>query len=153
MKLSLGISACVHAIVLAALVFLFQAVPNMRLPEGVYSVKILQPFVGSGPSGAAKAEGEKKDAVDVKEPKEEPKKEVEKIPVPKKPDAKNKGDAKKETEAKKETAPENGGEGARGHRRRGGRHRDRRRRGELPLRLLSPGDRAPRFGELVLGRI
>lgn len=108
MKLSLGISACVHAIVLAALVFLFQAVPNMRLPEGVYSVKILQPFVGSGPSGAAKAEGEKKDAVDVKEPKEEPKKEVEKIPVPKKPDAKNKGDAKKETEAKKETAPENG---------------------------------------------
>jgi TonB family protein len=104
MKLSLGISACVHVIVLTALVFLFQAVPKMRLPEGVYSVKILQPFVGSGQS-AAKAEGEKKDAVDVKEPKEPPKKEEKKIPVPKKPDAKKEGDAKKETEAKKETAP------------------------------------------------
>jgi TolA protein len=105
MKLSLGISACVHVIVLTTLVFLFQAVPKMRLPEGVYSVKILQPFVGSGQSAAAKAEGEKKDAADVKEPKEPPKKIEEKIPVPKKPDAKKEGDAKKESDAKKERSP------------------------------------------------
>ncbi len=105
MRLSLVISACVHAIVLAALVFLVQTVPKMRLPEGVYSVKILQPFVGSGPSSAAKTEGEKKDAVDVKEPKEPPKKAEEKIPVPKKPEAKKEGDTKKETDAKKETPP------------------------------------------------
>jgi protein TonB len=99
MKLSLGISACVHAIVLTALVFLFQAVPKMRLPEGVYSVKILQPFVGSGPSSAAKTEEGKKDAVKVEEPKQEPKKEEAKIPVPKKPGAKKEGEAKKETSA------------------------------------------------------
>jgi TolA protein len=109
MKLSLGISACVHVIVLAALVFLFQAVPRMRLPEGVYSVKILQPFVGSGPSSSAKAEEEKKDAVKVEESKP-PKKEEAKIPVPKKPDAKKEGETKKETEAKKETPAANEGE-------------------------------------------
>jgi TonB family protein len=99
MKLSLGISACVHVIVLAALVFLFQAVPKMRLPEGVYSVKILQPFVGSGPSAGSKPEESKKDAVKVEEPKREPKKKEPTIPVPKKPDAKKQGEAKKEAPA------------------------------------------------------
>lgn len=110
MKLSLGISACVHAIVLTALVFLFQAVPKMRLPEGVYSVKILQPFVGSGPSSAAQSEEGKKDAVKVEEPKQEPKKEEAKLPVPKKPDAKKEGDAKKEADAKKDATAEGTGE-------------------------------------------
>jgi TonB family protein len=110
MRLSLGISACVHAIVLAALIFLFQAVPKMHLPEGVYSVKILQPFVGSGQSSAAKAEEGKKDAVKVEEPKQEPKKEEAKIPVPKKPDAKKEGEAKKEAEAKKGTSAADAGE-------------------------------------------
>ncbi len=99
MRLSLGISACVHAVVLTALVFLFQAVPKMRLPEGVYSVKILQPFVGSGPKSAAKAEEGEKEAVKIEEPKQKPKKEEAKIPVPKKPDAKKEGEAKKETPA------------------------------------------------------
>jgi TolA protein len=110
MRLSLLISACVHAIVLAALVFLFQAVPKMRLPEGIYSVKILQPFVGSGPSAGAKTDEEKKDAVKVEEPKPEPRKEEAKIPVPKKPDAKKEGEAKKEAEAKKETPATDTGE-------------------------------------------
>ncbi|MCX5754350.1 MAG: TonB family protein [Candidatus Krumholzibacteria bacterium] len=110
MKLSLGISACVHAIVLTALVFLFQAVPKMRLPEGVYSVKILQPFVGAGPSAGAKTEEGKKDAVKVEEPKQEPKKEEAKIPVPKKPDATKEGDAKKAAEAKKEASENGAGE-------------------------------------------
>jgi len=110
MRLSLGISACVHVIVLAALIFLFQAVPKMRLPEGVYSVKILRPFVGSGPSSSAKTEEGKKDAVKIEEPKQKPKKEEAKIPVPKKPDAKKEGDAKKEAEAKKETPATDAGE-------------------------------------------
>ena len=110
MKLSLGISACVHAIVLVALIFLFQAVPKMRLPEGVYSVKILKPFVGSGPSSSAKTEEGKKDAVTVEEPKQKPKKEEAKIPVPKKPDAKKEGDAKKEAEAKNDASAENADE-------------------------------------------
>jgi TonB family protein len=100
MKLSLGISAFVHVIVLTALVFLFQAVPRMRLPEGVYSVKILQPFVGSGPPAASKMEEAKTPAVET--PKQ-PEKKEEKIPVPKKPETKRK--AKSGTEEKKETPP------------------------------------------------
>jgi TonB family protein len=108
MKLSLGISACVHVIVLTALVFLFQAVPRMRLPEGVYSVKILQPFVGSGPSSRSKTEDAKKDAVKIEEPKQ-PKKEEAKVPVPKKPDVKKEGETKK-NEAKKETPAADEGE-------------------------------------------
>jgi TolA protein len=56
MRLSLGISVCVHVVVLAALIFLFRAVPAMRLPEGVYSVKILQPFIGSAPAGGTAGE-------------------------------------------------------------------------------------------------
>jgi TolA protein len=96
--------------VLAALIFLFQAVPKMRLPEGVYSVKILHPFVGSGPSSSAKTEEGKKDAVKIEEPKQEPKKEEAKIPVPKKPDAKKDGEAKKKAGAEKETpATDTGG--------------------------------------------
>ena len=110
MKLSLGISACVHALALTALIFLFQAVPNMSLPEGVYSVKILQPFVGSGPSSRAKAEDGKKEGVKVEEPKQEPKKEETKIPVPKKADAKKEGEAKEETGAKKDASAESSGE-------------------------------------------
>ena len=103
MRLSLGISVCVHAIVLAALVFLFKAVPEMHLPEGVYSVKILQPFVGSGPRPARRRKKrEKGRRRRSKKPKEPPKKEEAKIPVPKKPDAKKEGEAKKEAEAKKE---------------------------------------------------
>jgi TonB family protein len=102
MKLSLGISACVHVIVLTALVFLFQAVPRMRLPEGVYSVKILQPFVGSGPSAESKKE-ETKAAVE--EPKQ-PEKKEEKIPVPKKPDTRKEGKEKQAAEAKKEPPAE-----------------------------------------------
>jgi TonB family protein len=97
MRLSLGISVCVHAMILGALIFLFRAVPAMHLPEGVYSVKILQPIIGSAPAGAVKEEG-KEGAAKV----EESKKPEAKVPVPKKPDAKNEGDVKKSVEAKKE---------------------------------------------------
>jgi len=110
MRLSLGISMCVHAVILAALVFLFKAVPEMHLPEGVYSVKILQPFVGSGPAGASKGEEGKRDAVKVEEPKTEPKKDEAKVPVPKKPDTKKDAGAKKEGEEKKDASASGAGE-------------------------------------------
>ena len=114
MKLSLVISVCAHAVVLTAFMVLFQAVPKMRLPEGVYSVKILRPLVGAGPSASASAESGKKEEVKVEEPKTEPKKEEAKIPVPKKPDAKKEGDARKETETKKDAPAPSGEEKALG---------------------------------------
>jgi TonB family protein len=95
MRLSLGVSVVVHAVILAALVLLFNAVPQMRLPEAVYSVKILQPFVGSSPPAAAKADEAKAET-----PKTPPKKPEPKIPVPKKPEAKSKAAAKKVAETK-----------------------------------------------------
>lgn len=84
---------------MGALIFLFKAVPSMNLPEGVYSVKILQPLIGSAPPGAAKEEGKEGTAKI-----EAPKKSEAKIPVPKKPDVKKGGDAKKPGEVKKETS-------------------------------------------------
>jgi len=102
MRLSLGISMCVHAVILAALIFLFNAVPEMRLPEGVYSVKILQPFIGSGPARGAGGEEGEQDAVNVEEPKTEPKKDEAKVPVPKKPDTKKDAGVKKEGDEKKD---------------------------------------------------
>ena len=96
MRLSLGISLCVHVVVLGALVFLFKAVPEMRLPEGVYSVKILQPFVGSMRSGKTEKGEAAKEEAKAAEPKEPPKKKEPTVPVPKKPDAKKEGEAKNE---------------------------------------------------------
>ncbi len=87
MKLSLGISVAVHLFVLAAMIFLFNAVPRMRLPERVYSVKILQPLVGSRPGAEAQAvEAAKEEPKPEPPPKEKPK-EVKK-PVPKKEESK-----------------------------------------------------------------
>jgi TolA protein len=100
MRLSLGISVCVHVVVLAALIFLFRAVPAMRLPEGVYSVKILQPFIGSAPAGGTAGEKASEAKVEVEEAKREAKKPEAKVPVPKKPEA------KKQVEAKTESAGE-----------------------------------------------
>lgn len=93
MRFSLGISLCIHAIVLGALVFLFNAVPGMDIPEGVYSIKILQPFGGSVRTGGAEEQGAAKDEAKAEKPKEPPKKEEPKVPVPKKPDAKKEGES------------------------------------------------------------
>ncbi len=80
---------------MGALIFLFKAVPQMHLPEGVYSVKILQPLVGSMRAGGAEGSEGKKEAPKVEEPKKaEPKKVEPKIPVPKKPDKKEEGEGK-----------------------------------------------------------
>jgi len=99
MKSSLGISVCAHVVIVGALIFLFKAVPEMRLPEGVYSVKILQPFRGSMRAGETRTEDAKQEAAKVEEPKVPPKKEEPKVPVPKKSDAKTQGEAKKEPPA------------------------------------------------------
>jgi len=93
MRLSLGISLCVHVVVLSALLFLFKAVPGMNLPEGVYSVKILQPFIGSMRAGESDRKEAAKEEAKTEKPKEPPKKEEPKVPVPKKPDAKREGEA------------------------------------------------------------
>ena len=47
MKFSLVISLLLHLLILSALVFIFRVVPEMRLPEKIYSVKILRPIVRS----------------------------------------------------------------------------------------------------------
>lgn len=97
-------SLCLHGCVLGALVILFHTVPQMHLPDAIYSVKILRPVMSSlgarGPAGAAA----KSDAVKVDAPKQEakkPPKQEPKVAVPKKPD---------KAAARKETAKE--GEGA-----------------------------------------
>jgi TonB family protein len=104
MKSSLGISVCAHVVIVGALIFLFKAVPEMRLPEGVYSVKILQPFRGSMGADGATAAQVKEDAAKVEKPAAPPKEEP-KVPVPKAKDAKNEGEAKskspKESNAEK----------------------------------------------------
>jgi TonB family protein len=106
MRSSLGISLCVHTLILSALVFLFKAVPDMRLPEGVYSVKILQPFVGSLRAGGAQESEGKKEASKVEASKKpEPKKEEAKIPVPKQPDEKQKAKGNEQTAGSAEEKP------------------------------------------------
>ena len=95
-------SLCLHGCIIGALVVLFHTVPQMHLPEKIYSVKILQPIMGSLGARGGEGAGAKPDAVKVEAPKEaskrrEPKKEEPKIAVPKKPE-KNKA----KTEAKKE---------------------------------------------------
>jgi TonB family protein len=87
MRFSLVISVIFHVVLLGALLYIFRVVPEMRLPQKIYSVKILQPIIKSRPP----------------EPKVEEKAEVEK-PKPKKPEpAKPK---KKETKKEPEPQPE-----------------------------------------------
>lgn len=83
MKYSLFLSIAFHVLVISAMVFLFNAVPRMKLPERVYSVKILEPFVGKPPAKESSdvESSEQKAKTEVKEP-EKPK-EV-KQPAPKK---------------------------------------------------------------------
>ena len=57
MRLSLLISILIHVTLLWALLTLFRIVPEMRLPEKIYQVKILQPIIRSPrPEPEVKAE-------------------------------------------------------------------------------------------------
>ena len=96
-------SLCLHGCVLGALIILFHTVPQMHLPDRIYSVKILQPVMGSRGSAG---EAAKRDAVKVDAPKQEakkPPKQEPKVAVPKKPE---KAAAKRETAKEGEAAPE-----------------------------------------------
>jgi len=93
MRLSFLISILVHVVVLWALLTLFNVVPQMKVPQTIYNVKIFRPFV------APKAEA----------PKEEPaaKVEVKKPEVTKpKPKPKDKPKEKKEEPKPAETKQE-----------------------------------------------
>ncbi|MBN2071870.1 MAG: TonB C-terminal domain-containing protein [Candidatus Krumholzibacteriota bacterium] len=88
MRLSLLISILVHVILLFALVYMFNVVPDMRLPKKIYSVKILQPIIRKA------------------EPEPEVKTEVKKeAPAPAKPKPKKKDEPKKKVEEKKPPEP------------------------------------------------
>lgn len=45
MRLSFFISVLVHLVLFCALLYLFRVVPEMRLPQRIYSVKILKPII------------------------------------------------------------------------------------------------------------
>lgn len=101
MKSSLGISVAAHVAILAAMLLVFNAVPRMNLPERVYSVKILQPAAGARATAEAKVE----EAPKAEAPKKEPPKKEEKIPVPKKPEAKKEAEKPKEPPPRPEEKP------------------------------------------------
>ncbi len=90
MRLSLLISILIHVLILFGLVYLFQVVPELRLPRTIYSVKILRPLIKS-------SEPEKK--VEVKEAEPEVKK-----PAPARP--KKKKEKKKPEKKVEKQAPE-----------------------------------------------
>ncbi len=74
MRLSLLISILIHVLLLWVLLTLFDIVPEMRLPEKVYQVKILQPIIRS-PRPEPKVEEPKKPEPEkpaVVKPKEKP---------------------------------------------------------------------------------
>jgi TonB family protein len=80
MRQSLIISVIVHVLVLAALFFVVKTVPEMRLPQNIYSVKIFQPAaVKTEPEKSSKPQ-EKAAEPAVPKPKNEKKKEPEKKP-------------------------------------------------------------------------
>jgi TonB family protein len=87
MKSSLGISVAVHVFILAAMIFLFNAVPRMRFPERVYSVKILQPIIGSRSGAEQRADEPPKEQTKLEAPVREKPKDVKK-PVPKREESK-----------------------------------------------------------------
>ena len=84
MRLSLLVSILVHSILFLALVYLFKAVPDMNLPEKVYSVKILQPIIGKKQEEPEVKTEVKKESPPPSKPKpekkDEPKKEEQKPP-------------------------------------------------------------------------
>lgn len=74
MRLSLLISLLIHLILFTALLFVFSVVPEMRLPQRVYSVKILRSIVGS-PEEPEEPEVKKEDVKNPAPAKPKPKKE------------------------------------------------------------------------------
>jgi TonB family protein len=89
MRLSLLISILIHAVLLWALLTLFRIVPEMRLPEKVYQVKILQPIIRSLPveqqvkvESPPEPEPEKPAEVKPKEKAQAPEKKQEQKPPP-----------------------------------------------------------------------
>ena len=84
MRLSLLISILFHVVLLWVLLTLFNIVPEMRLPEKIYQVKILQPIMRSRqPEPEQKAEAETPVIEEKEEPAEVKPKEKEKKPEPK----------------------------------------------------------------------
>ncbi len=49
MRFSLLVSVLFHLLILSALFFVFRVVPEMNLPQKIYSVKILRPIIRSQP--------------------------------------------------------------------------------------------------------
>ncbi len=92
MRLSLFISILVHLLLFCALFYLFRVVPEMQLPQRIYSVKILRSSIRS------KQEAPEEKPVVVEKKKE-------KKPVPAKPKKKKKEEVKKEPEAPKKEEP------------------------------------------------
>ena len=80
MRQSFIISVIAHVLVLAALFFVVKTVPEMRLPQNIYSVKIFQPAAAkTEPEKSSKPETKAKTAEPaVPKPKPEKKKEPEK---------------------------------------------------------------------------
>ena len=89
--MSFFISVFVHLLILCALLYLFKVVPDMRLPQRIYSVKILRPLVKAPPE----AKEDKPVTVE---------KEKESKPAPQKPKPKEK-EQKKEPEPQKQEKP------------------------------------------------
>lgn len=94
MRFSLLISILFHVVLLWVLLTLFRIVPEMRLPEKIYQVKILQPIMRSRqPEPEQKSEAERPVVEEKEKPAEVKPKEKEKKPEPKretKPETKEK---------------------------------------------------------------
>ena len=87
MRLSLLISILIHVVLLWALLTLFRIVPEMRIPEKVYQVKILQPIMRSRQveresEPPSRPEPQKPVEAKPKEKEKKPEKEAEKKPEP-----------------------------------------------------------------------
>lgn len=95
MRLSFFISVLVHLLIFCSLLYLFRVVPDMRIPQRIYSVKILRPIV--------KATSESTEEKPVTVEKKEEKKPAPAKPKPKKEEKKK--EVKKEPEKPKEEKP------------------------------------------------
>jgi TonB family protein len=84
MRFSLLISILIHVVLLWVLLTLFRIVPEMRLPEKIYQVKILQPIMRSRqPEPEQKSEAETPVVEEKEKPAEVKPKEKKKKPEPK----------------------------------------------------------------------
>jgi len=91
MRLSLFISILIHLLIIWAILFLFRVVPEIRLPEKVYTVKILQPIMRARRAEPEKKAAEELEKAEVKKPTPaKPKKKKEKEEKPAETKAKEK---------------------------------------------------------------